>query len=501
MEWFQSISTRSRLLGALGAIILALCFVVGLSIVSMSQLQSAFQKTMEHDFQSAMDSFVLRIYNNRVRASIFTMLVTDDLDKRANMEAQIKADCLVIRNHYIDLKKRFADDPKTLGQLKTAEDATNEYLNALEQEIIPLMLSGKTNDAKKLIVGIQADRYKVMRDVCENIGDAENKAANSSLLQTGERIKGLIGLFTVMGLIAIGLSLSLGFLINGTVTKLSKATGHIKEASKVLESSVNEILASLTETSTGTTQTAAAVSQTSATVEEVRRTSELATIRAQGVSERAQRSARISETGRKATDESVQGMQRIKSQMESIAQRMAELSSRSESISQIISTVDDLARQSNLLSVNASIEAAKAGDVGKGFAVVAQEVKDMANQSRDATSQVRAIITEIQQSATAAATATAQGNKAVAEALDQSSHAGRSIEELAQSVSDSAEAATEIAISSQQQLSGVDMLATAMDGIKVATHQNVTSIANVQEATNHLRELGQQLLALTRTLT
>ena len=89
--------------------------------------------------------------------------------------------------------------------------------------------------------------------------------------------------------------------------------------------------------------------------------------------------------------------------MESVAQSIVRLSEQSQTIGEIIATVNDLAEQSNLLAVNAAIEAAKAGEHGKGFAVVAQEVKSLAGQSKQATNQVRAILGDIQKATNAAA--------------------------------------------------------------------------------------------------
>jgi methyl-accepting chemotaxis protein len=106
---------------------------------------------------------------------------------------------------------------------------------------------------------------------------------------------------------------------------------------------------------------------------------------------------------------SIEGMKKIQTQMESIAESVVKLSEQSQAIGEIIASVNDLAEQSNLLAVNAAIEAAKAGEQGKGFAVVAQEVKSLAEQSKQATSQVRTIFNDIQKATTAAVLATEQG--------------------------------------------------------------------------------------------
>src|SRR5581483_4850456 len=97
-------------------------------------------------------------------------------------------------------------------------------------------------------------------------------------------------------------------------------------------------------------------------------------------------------------------------------------------VGDIIATVEDLAQQSNLLSVNAAIEAAKAGENGRGFAVVAQEVKSLSEQSRQATTQVRTILSDIQKAAAAAVMATEQGTKAVESGGKQTEAAGESIQ-------------------------------------------------------------------------
>ncbi|CAN5594105.1 hypothetical protein BH10CYA1_BH10CYA1_10590 [soil metagenome] len=291
---------------------------------------------------------------------------------------------------------------------------------------------------------------------------------------------------------------SLGKAFASMVENMSSATSQIKSAVEVLSSAVNNIMASVADSASGATQTATAVTETTTTVEEVRQTSHIANQKAKNVAESAQKSAQISTMGRKSTEETIQGMKRIREQMDLIADSMVRLSEKSQSIVEIIATVDDLAQQSNLLAVNASIEAAKAGDLGRGFAVVAQEVKSMSDQSKQATAQVRKILGEIQQATTSAAMATELGSRAVDAAVTQSNQAGEAITTLANSVIESANAAAQIAVSSQQQLAGVDQVATAMLGIKDATAQNLIAIKRVEEATLTLQELGGTLKVLTK---
>ena len=265
------------------------------------------------------------------------------------------------------------------------------------------------------------------------------------------------------------------------------------EGANVLGSAASEIVASTAQLAASASESAAAVTETTTTVEEVRQTAQVASQKAKLVSDSAQKAAQISLSGRKSTEDVAAGMNRIRQQMEAIAASMVRLSEQSQAIGQIVATVEDLATQSNLLAVNAAIEAAKAGEHGKGFGVVAQEVKSLAEQSRQATNQVRTILGDIQKATGAAVMATEEGGKAVEAGTRQTEVAGGSIQALAGSVNEAAQAATQIAASSQQQLVGVDQVAGAMESIKQASAQNVAGAKQLETAARNLNELGQQL--------
>jgi methyl-accepting chemotaxis protein len=285
----------------------------------------------------------------------------------------------------------------------------------------------------------------------------------------------------------------LGNAFAAMVENLQKMISQFSETVNILSSSANQISTSTTQLAAGAAQTATAVSEATTTVEEVRQTAQLTSQKAKLVSDTAQRTAEISALGAQSTDETVAGMNRIRQQVDSIAQTIVRVSEQGQAIGQIVTTVEDLAAQSNLLAVNASIEAAKAGEQGRGFSVVAQEVRSLAEQSKQATNQVKAILGDIQKATSAAVMATEQGSKAAEAGVQQAGRAGESIQTLSSSVGEAAQAATQIAASSQQQLVGVDQVASAMESIKQASTQNVASAKQLEAAAHNLNELGHKL--------
>jgi methyl-accepting chemotaxis protein len=280
------------------------------------------------------------------------------------------------------------------------------------------------------------------------------------------------------------------------VENLRTQTLAIHEGVNVLASSSGEILASSSQVASSASETASAVNETTATVEEVKQTSQLASQKVRLVAENAQKSLQVSQQGKKSVEDAVQGMNRIREQMETIAESIVNLSEQGQAIGEIIATVNDLAEQSNLLAVNAAIEAAKAGEHGKGFAVVAHEVRSLAVQSKEATAQVRTILNDIQKATNAAVMATEQGSKAVEAGERQSGEAGEAIRLLADSIADSADASTQIAASSHQQMVGMEQVAQAMENIKEASILSVTSTRQAEQSAQNLHELGQKLKGL-----
>ena len=280
--------------------------------------------------------------------------------------------------------------------------------------------------------------------------------------------------------------------------KLRSQIQQIIEGVNVLASSGSEIMASVSQLTSGAAETATSVSETTTTVEEVKQTAELTNQKAKHVSELGQKTAEISRAGLKSIEDTVNGMNRIREQMESVADMVVRLSEQSQAIGEIIATVNDIAEQSNLLAVNASIEAAKAGEQGKGFAVVAQEIRSLAAQSKQATTQVRNILFDVQKAISSAVMATEQGSKAVEEGVKLSTQAGESIDVLAESVTEATNAAIQIVASTQQQLIGMDQVVSAMENIRESSIQTASSTKQTERAAHDLHNLGQRLQEIVK---
>lgn len=279
-------------------------------------------------------------------------------------------------------------------------------------------------------------------------------------------------------------------------SELSNILTEAKEIVVVLSSSASEILAATTQIAASTIEVATSISETTTTVEEVHQASQLSSQKAQNVSDNAYRVNQIAQSGQKAVEETSIGMGHTLEKMNTIVQTIMRLSEQSQSISSIVASVSDIANQSNLLAVNAAIEAAKAGEQGKGFAVVAQEIKSLAEQSKQATAQVRIILNDLQKDISNVVLASEQGSNTVEASVKLAVQAGEAIRILAETSNEAVQAAVQIVVSSQQQVIGMDQIGVAIVNIDQAGAQNASSMKQMEFTAQGLNAMSQRLKEL-----
>jgi len=210
-----------------------------------------------------------------------------------------------------------------------------------------------------------------------------------------------------------------------------------------------------------------------------------------------QRAESLSGEGLAAAEQAVRSAGALGEQVRRIAATMGDLSERTLQVGEIATSVKDLAEQSNLLALNASIEAAKAGEHGRGFAAVAMEMRNLAEQSRQAAGQVRSILGEIQKYAREAALATEEGSARAALATGRTRSAGEAIEGLALVIRESAESARAIADRTRQQTAGAADLVAAIAELAETGRVGAEDSAALESSAGEIATVAARLTALS----
>jgi methyl-accepting chemotaxis protein len=213
--------------------------------------------------------------------------------------------------------------------------------------------------------------------------------------------------------------------------------------------------------------------------EEIQKSISETSLQAQTVSKTAQVSIDVTKTGNDAILKTVSGMETIRRQVEDIAQSILTLTKYTKQIGEIINAMENIVSQSKILSINASIQAARYGNKAQGFSVVAHEMSKLAEQSREATKKISYILNEIQTSAAAAVIATKEGSKGVEEGMKLAGNAGESIHNLSAIIEEAARLALQISKSTEQQTNSIDKLVKEVHSIKEASTQTSSSFKEI----------------------
>jgi methyl-accepting chemotaxis protein len=277
---------------------------------------------------------------------------------------------------------------------------------------------------------------------------------------------------------------------------LRRMLSDLKAAAGQMGSQAELLLANATQQSAMTSEQAAALVETNTTVKEIAQTSTLATDQADGVIKVTQKAEEFAQEGQAVIQQTITGMENLDHQVRAIAETMTELTERTVEIADIISTVKDLAERSDMLALNASIEAAKAGEHGRGFSVVAMEMRNLAEQSARAAGEVRRILGEVQKVTRAAVSATEEGSKRAQSMVALAQTAGSAISRLGGVSQESSVSARQIAGNTRQQTTGVEQIVEALSELSGATSETVRMTQDIERAAGELKTLSGHLTNL-----
>jgi methyl-accepting chemotaxis protein len=285
--------------------------------------------------------------------------------------------------------------------------------------------------------------------------------------------------------------------LNRMVTRLRYMATQTRTATENLYSATTQILASAREQSAVTGEQMAAYQETNATMQQVSQSCLQIAERAKQVTASAEAVSIANTSGLETVQKTNQTVEAIREQAEAVAQNIVSLSEKTQMVGDILATVNDIAEQSHLLALNAAIEAAAAGEHGRSFSVVAGEIKNLADQSKAATVQVKTILGDIQKGINTSVMLTEEAVKRVDLGKHQGDVAASAIRNMAANIDQSVQAFQQIVAGTNQQQIGFDHVMQALKDMSRASEQAAASTRQTEKAAANLTDLGTQLRTAT----
>lgn len=542
IRYFLSLRIGSKLLLAFFLLIAGCGATLYQGFLTLDRFQSELD-SVSRRFHRISDIKELKanmaIQNQLVLKIIIQKTAAQDTDLQNIEELQQHNTALLQQ-----LQQGQGNNDKVKALITAIQDARTEHLRFFQAEVLPAIKAEQYDQSWRLMSERGAELSHKIEQTTKELEQLTVQLMQQTLEETEQEFAALKQRLALFSLLMIGLGILLSWLLSqhiarplaslaimaeqigrGEIPKevplnarrdevgrltlafatmsryLRELVQDLNESTSVLATSGEEILAVTNQVASSTQETATAISEIATTVQEVKQTATISGAKSQEVMESAEATKQEVQSGRVAVEETLEGMDQIREQMQAVADSIVRLGEQSQAIGEIVASVGDLAEQSNLLGVNASIEAVKAGEAGKGFSVVAQEVKALAEQSKQATTQVRTILGDIQRAMTKAVLLAEQSSKTVERGYDRAQQTGEAIQALSNRIDESSGAAMQIAASSQQQKIGMDQIAIAMENIRQASQDNVVGARQVDLAAKNLNQLGLKLKQLTMKFT
>ncbi len=506
---------------------------------------------MAINMMGKIEQGVVRIYNDRVVpledlkiiGDDYAVYVIDAINKAnaGDFSAQDAAKALEDAKSNIDTRwKKYMATELTMDESRLAKEAdamfgpANKQINLLinklggmagningqlNDEIIPLYqvidpISGKIAELVALQIQVAGEEKQAVNDVYTSsislfmliavIAIAASLALNIwtrrsvmqpvndilAKLKTIKKESDLTQVFTIynddeLGQISTNLTGVIEHL-RGILESISSAASTIHTSAESLNNFTTETNDRMHQQQAETEQTATAMNQMTATVAEVAQSTTAAADSARNADEHAA-------NGDIIVQQSISSMSVLSSQIQQTAEVISHLSNDSQNIGQVLDVIKSIAEQTNLLALNAAIEAARAGEQGRGFAVVADEVRTLAKRTQESTLQIETMIDGLQQGVKKAVTSMQAGITQVDEANEKTNMAGKALKEIVSSVDSITELNTHIATAAEEQSSVAESINRSIIAISDITQHSSQAAGELSHSVNELSKLANSM--------
>lgn len=539
MKWFNDLKIGTKLISGFIAVALIAGIIGFIGIKQIRVIDDADTRLYEKVAVPLGEIADIAISFQRIRINLLRMVDSTDKQEKATVQDTIKKLREEITAKQTSFEKTIITEE---GRNLFAEFVTHrgEYGKVIERTFV-LDAADKVAEAKALLAG---EGYKIAmayQAVIDKMMDLKEKqakltsdentviATGASRLMTGMAIGGALlaiclGLFIsrtitrpINEAVGVAKSLSDGDLTITVESRSKDETGIMMASMKTLTENLHTIIGKIADTSTqvasaanqlhstaeltatGAEEVAAQASTVATAGEEMSATSSDIAQNCQMAAEGAQRASQSAHSGSEVVEKTVEVMGEIAIKVQATAKTVESLGERSDQIGAIIGTIEDIADQTNLLALNAAIEAARAGEHGRGFAVVADEVRALAERTTRATKEIGEMIKAIQKETKGAVAAMEQGVQQVETGTIEAAKSGDALRDILEQINDVTMQVNQIATAAEEQTATTSEISSNMLQITQVVHdtaggahQSATAAAQLSGNAEELQRLVRQ---------
>nr|WP_296070047.1 methyl-accepting chemotaxis protein [uncultured Actinoplanes sp.] len=394
----------------------------------------------------------------------------------------------------VDALRGSLEDPAAIRLLDTVQAAESTHYAVLGPVMTRRAAVTDLRDVRQLGATTQ---LKPAREALQNALDAlinrQKQVVELKRQESSRRATQAIVFIVAIGVVLIGCAAAVAWRLSRDLKReVASAVGHIQSSSAELESAAAQ-------QASGGRDQASAMNEITTTISELLITSRQIADSAQRVSKIAEETAEAARTGDATIDQTRASINAIRTQVDQIVQHMLALGEKSQQIGGVVDLVSELAEQTNILAINATIEASGAGEWGRRFAVVAEEIRKLADRTAGSAKEIRTLIEDVRGAVNTTVMATEIGAKAVDAGSRQFDDATNSFRRIAQLVATTSDATREIELSTKQQTTAVEQVNVAASDTARVTRETEASAVQTKQTAAHLSSLSGDLLDLVGT--